>query len=124
MAGRPPARPCARTASSTSSVVRGMKGARQSEQSDAEASLGVMHEGGGLLAGVDAELVERGREVALDRALREVELIGDLRVAVARGDHADDLALTRGERRPVEVAAQLPRKAGLAGADRADGDRQ
>ena len=81
-------------------------------------------EGRGLAAGTHAELREGGREVALDRALREEELLGDLGVGESPGDVGQDLALTMGEGRSLDAGAHLARDHRLAAGDGADRHRQ
>jgi hypothetical protein len=46
-----------------------------------------------LSARGEAELLDRARTVGLDRTLGDVQLLGDLRVGVAVGDQAHNLAL-------------------------------
>ena len=81
-------------------------------------------ERGGLLAGAHAELGEGRGEVALDRALGEEELVGDLGVGEPAGDEGEHLALAVGEGRPLDAGAQLARDHGLAAGDGADRHRQ
>src|SRR5437773_8320417 len=59
--------------------------------------------GRGLDAGVDSELAEDCRHMAIDRTAREKEPLRDLRVATALADEREDLALA--SRQPSDVAA-------------------
>ena len=96
-----------------------MRAGADADQADALCLLGIEQERGDLLAGADPELGEGGREVALDRALRQQEPFGDLAVGQPPGDESEDLALAVREGRLFDAGAQL------AGHDRlAAGDRQ
>ena len=64
---------------------------------------------------------EGGEEVALDRALGEHELVGDLPVRVAHHDEREDLLLPRGERRALHCGAERRRQHEQAGEGRVDG---
>ena len=71
-----------------------------------------------LAARAHAELGEGGGEVALDRALGEEELVGDLGVGQALGDVGEDLALAVGEGRALDAGTQLARDDRLAASRR------
>src|SRR5215218_8404802 len=67
-----------------------------------------------LRAVADLELLEDMRQMCLDRPPADVELLGDLAVAAARGDKLGDTVLGRRERgRSAERGAAGPGAGGL-----------
>ena len=87
----------------------------------AEALVRIQQDGGRLLAGAHAELLERRREVALDGALGEEQAKGDLAVAEAAHHEREHLLLTVREGGPDGAAVKLTGKRDLPGERRARG---
>src|SRR5947209_11182836 len=72
----------------------GAGGRRYSARLEHPMPQGIAHE---LSPGLEPQLLLNVLAVGLDRAYREVELVGDLTVGVAEGDPAQDVDLALGQ---------------------------
>src|SRR5207342_27430 len=83
------------------------------EHAEPEPALGVKDERRRLAPGADTELGEARRQVALDGALRDVQLGGDLGVEETHDDKTQHLLLPSRERGPPEAVAEAVRERDL-----------